>query len=121
VIGTIHSVCARILRWSTQISDYSLNSNYIIYDESNSQQVVKRILQEALDAFDVMNESIGRECFNDDADLERIPAQNLDENVTERSQIANSEDLVRQSPITSPGEGSDPGFDSSCASQNRRS
>lgn len=95
MVGTIHSVCARILRSSPQISDYSLNGNYIIYDENNSQQVVKRILQEALDTSDVMNVSIGRECFNDDADLERIAAQNLDESVMQRSQIANCEVLSR--------------------------
>lgn len=56
---------------------------------------MKRILQEALDTSDVMNVSIGRECFNDDADLERIAAQILDESVMQRSQIANCEGLSR--------------------------
>lgn len=107
MVGTIHSVCARILRWSTEISDYNLNSNYIIYNEDNSQQVVKRILRKALDTSDeaidnseVTDASIGRKCFNGDADLKRIYSHNLDEIVMERSQIANGEDLVRCKSLT---------------------
>ena len=87
-VGTFHSVCARILRQSAQISDYNLNRNFIIYDENNSEQIVKRILEEALDSFDAMNASIGRECFTGDTDFENLSAQNLDENVTQRSQSA---------------------------------
>jgi superfamily I DNA/RNA helicase len=95
MVGTFHSVCAKILRRSTQISDYNLNRDYIIYDGNDSEQVVKRILQEALDSFYAMNASIGRECLNGDADCKNISAQNLNENVMQRSQSAIWEDLVR--------------------------
>jgi hypothetical protein len=72
-----------------------LNRDYIIYDGNDSEQVVKRILQEALDSFYAMNASIGREFLNGDADCKNISAQNLDENVMQRSQSAIWEDLVR--------------------------
>ncbi|MCO5597597.1 hypothetical protein L7F22_051676 [Adiantum nelumboides] len=47
-VGTFHSLCAKILRWK---SCSGLNNNFAIYDEGDSERVVRSILKMAKDAF----------------------------------------------------------------------
>eukprot|EP01018_Ginkgo_biloba_P021778 Gb_10485 [translate_table: standard] len=94
-VGTIHSVCARMLRKSMQISDSHLDCNYVIYDDNDSEQVVKRILQEAMDSFDTITASSGEGSSNGNAHSECGSGQDIKDQVMQGSQTGIWKDLAQ--------------------------
>ncbi|GLJ05336.1 hypothetical protein SUGI_0016400 [Cryptomeria japonica] len=93
-VGTIHSLCAKILR-SEQVSDYHIDNDYIICDENDSEKVVKRILREVVGCLDANKASNGNKPLNADANLEGISGQNMDEIVMQSSESELWKDLAR--------------------------
>ncbi|KAH9327065.1 hypothetical protein KI387_007243, partial [Taxus chinensis] len=92
-VGTIHSVCAKVLR-SEQVSDYHIDNDYIIYAEYDSEKVVKRILQEAVRYFDAIKTFNGKEHLNS-SDAKSISTQIVDERAMQSSESDLHKNLAR--------------------------
>lgn len=54
-VGTFHSICAKILRWHPC---FGIDKNFVIYDENDSEKVLRSILKAAQNALNQENDEV---------------------------------------------------------------